>query len=174
MTPLKNLEIERKFLILFPNLDLLHTIPDCKRVDISQTYLSSLDPNEEIRVRKKTVADKSKFIKTIKRDTKNSAERIEIEEKISEQDYQDLIKQIIPGSSAVNKTRFSIPTQDNNHILEIDIYPSSTQYAILEIELKSINEKFIVPDYITIVKELTGDKSYSNKNIALNNGKLPI
>ena len=45
-------EIERKFLIEYPDIHWLESIPNCKRVEIIQTYLKA-DEGEEVRVRQR-------------------------------------------------------------------------------------------------------------------------
>ena len=55
---------------------------------------------------------------------------------------------------------------DNNKYFEIDVYPFSKNTAICEIELNSEHETFHFPNYINIIKEVTNDKSYSNRMLA--------
>ena len=45
-------EIERKFLIAYPDLKMLESLPNCQRVEIIQTYLKS-DSEEEVRIRQR-------------------------------------------------------------------------------------------------------------------------
>ena len=45
-------EMERKFLIEYPDIQWLENHPLCRRVDIDQTYLKS-DSDEEIRIRRR-------------------------------------------------------------------------------------------------------------------------
>ena len=46
------LEIERKFLIAYPDLAALERNPACRRADILQTYLKTADSAETARVRR--------------------------------------------------------------------------------------------------------------------------
>ena len=55
----------------------------------------------------------------------------------------------------------------NNKYYELDIYPFSEEYAILEIELNDINEEISLPN-VEIIKEVTNDKKYRNYSIAQN------
>lgn len=45
-------EIERKFLIEYPDVAWLERNPNCQRVEIIQTYLSA-DPENEVRIRQR-------------------------------------------------------------------------------------------------------------------------
>ena len=54
----------------------------------------------------------------------------------------------------------------NNQYFEIDIYPFWNDKAIMEIELRDMNEEVIFPDEITVIKEVTNDPEYKNSSIA--------
>ena len=45
-------EIERKFLIEYPDIKLLESMPNCRKVEIIQTYLKS-ENDEEVRIRQR-------------------------------------------------------------------------------------------------------------------------
>jgi CYTH domain-containing protein len=53
----------------------------------------------------------------------------------------------------------------DNRYFELDIYPFNDEYAILEIELNSIDEEFNLPN-LEIVKNVTWNKNYTNYNLA--------
>lgn len=46
-------EIERKYLIEYPNIKALEILPNCEKVEIIQTYLKSDDDGEEVRIRQR-------------------------------------------------------------------------------------------------------------------------
>ena len=58
-------EIERKYLIEFPDMDMLNNLPFCRKVEISQSYLK-LGEDDKIRVRRRCVNGEEVFIKTYK------------------------------------------------------------------------------------------------------------
>ena len=60
------IEIERKFLIEYPNIAELESNPNCKRVEIIQTYLNS-ENGDEIRVRQRGENGNYIYFKTIKK-----------------------------------------------------------------------------------------------------------
>lgn len=169
----QKIERERKYLILKPDLDLIRKLAN-EELDIVQTYLTSNDLDVEVRVRKQITREEVIYTKTIKKTTKNAMERVEEEIVISEQKYFELLKTALPNPNSVEKKRFKISHGSNNHPLEIDIYPTSNSYAILEIELEPNEDDLSIPDYLSIVKEVTEDKDFSNRKIALNNNRLPV
>ena len=54
------------------------------------------------------------------------------------------------------------------HVLEFDVYPFWTDRAILEIELRSEDETAAIPDYVDIIRDVSGEKAYKNKQLAKN------
>ena len=56
----------------------------------------------------------------------------------------------------------------NNQYFEIDIYPEWQDQAIMEIELRTEDEEIRFPQGIEIIKEVTGDKGYSNYSLSRN------
>ena len=78
-----------------------------------------------------------------------------------------------PGANSIRKTRFCVMQRETGQYLEIDIYPTSEKYAILEVEFSSANDKLAVPAFIKVIKEVTGDEAYYNRAIAFNGNRLP-
>jgi len=155
-----SLEIERKYLIKYPNIALLQSDLFCNKVEISQSYL--IINGENIRVRKRGINSNYVFIKTIKKSI-TAVKRIEVEERITEEEYNDLIKQST-SLSTINKDRYCLLYK--NQYFEIDVYPFWNEYGLMEIELNEENQEIEFPDFIEIIKEVTEDKYYSNHNLS--------
>ena len=157
------LEIERKFLILYPDLGLLNNMPACCRVPLSQTYLET--PEEgRFRVRKRGEGEDAVFIKTVKKKI-SEIRRIEIEESISEEEYENYISRKEYCGGTIAKDRYCIVW--NNSYFELDVFPFWDRFALLEIELLDENQEFTLPDFVTVIKEVTYDKSFRNKTLAV-------
>ena len=62
------------------------------------------------------------------------------------------------------KTRYRVPYE--GHVLEFDIYPFWNDRAILEIELRSEDEAAAIPDDVHIIRDVSGEKAYKNKQLA--------
>lgn len=155
-------EVERKFLIEYPDISYLESEFDCAKWEIVQTYLSS-DNKQEVRVRHKIENGKSTYIKTIKKKI-TDVTRIEIETNIKESEYQNLLKDSDPNKKPIVKTRYRIIY--NNQLFEIDIYPFWDDKAVMEIELKSEEDVVDFPKNINIIEEVTGKEEYSNSYLA--------
>ena len=156
-------EIERKFLIKYPNITSIKN-PTLKKVEIIQTYLTSpKDSVEEIRVRQRGIDNNYTYTKTIKK-TITPTKRVEIEKRISQDEYISLLINADPNKKQIRKTRYCLVY--NNHYFEIDIYPFWKDQAIMEIELLYEDEEFDTPPEIEIIKEVTNDENYKNYYLA--------
>jgi CYTH domain-containing protein len=156
------IEIERKFLIEYPDIDWLENNPACRRAEIVQTYLNS-DSDEEVRIRKRCENGICVYYKTVKTRV-TDIKRVEIESVISEAKYLDLLLDADSSMRTIYKTRYCL--EFNNRVFEIDVYPFWKDKAVAEIELENENENIIFPKEIKVIKEVTYDKAYKNSSLA--------
>lgn len=156
------LEIERKFLIYYPNIKKLENMPNCTKVDITQTYLKSSDDTER-RVRARGIDGDYLYYLTEKRKISN-LKRIETERKLTQDEYISLLMESDNKLHTIHKTRYCL--SENNQYFEIDIYPEWDNQAIMEIELSSEDETIKTPEFIKIIKEVTDDEAYKNYQMA--------
>ena len=159
MTPI---ETERKFLIRMPDVALLRSADGARAKNIRQTYLNSSD-GKNARVRMIEEAGVISYIKTIK-ERISTLSAYENEWEISKEEYERELGDKDPDKNTVIKTRYCIPYAE--HIIEIDVYPFWIDRAILEVELADENESFSLPEYITVIKEVSADKRYKNTKLA--------
>ncbi len=158
-----NIEIERKFLIEIPDMNKL----DIKReYDIIQTYLINGESDSQRRVRKITENNNNTYFYTEKIFL-TATERIERENEISLNDYEELLSEKKMDIPPVIKKRICFDYQ--NQLFEMDIYSFSSEFAILELELESVSQEIIFPDYINVLKDVSDDKRYSNASLAAEN-----
>ena len=155
-------EIERKFLIEMPDLEYLDNLPNCEKVQIVQTYLKSND-DEEIRIRQRGSNGSFTYSKTRKINV-NNLKRIEVEERLTEEEYINELLNADPTRGQIIKDRYCLSY--NNQYFEIDIYPFFKDKAIAEIELDSENQKIDIPPFIEVIDEVTDDLRYRNSEIA--------
>ena len=155
-------EIERKFLIEYPDIAWLESIPNCQRVEIIQTYLNSAE-NEEIRVRQRGFNGHYIYFQTIKRKV-TDLKRIEIEQRLSQGEYLKLLMNADTTKRQIRKDRFCLTFE--NQYFEIDVYPFWDDKAILEIELSDENAEIVFPEKIKVIKEVTDDESFRNSSLA--------
>lgn len=158
----KSVEIERKFLIEMPDIKQLENIPNCTKLEIVQTYLTT-NTNEETRIRQRGNNGNYIYTLTTKKPLANG-ERFEYERRISEREYLANLNNADTSIHQIKKTRYCLV--DNNKYFEIDVYPFAKQTAICEIELLDKNEPFKLPKFIKVIKEVTSFKSFSNHAFA--------
>ena len=159
----KPLEIERKFLIEYPDIDLLNSISTCRRVPIEQAYLET--PGEgRFRIRRRGSREEAVYIKTVKRKI-NDLSHIEIENYISEKEYKSYLAQKEYVHGIIRKDRYCIAL--NSTYYELDIYPFFIDRATLEIELLTENQQYVLPDFVKVIREVSFEKEYKNKYLAV-------
>ena len=156
------MEIERKFLILYPDLNLLEKMQTCRKVFLSQTYLNTPDEGN-FRVRQRGAGEQAVYIKTIKRKI-NEMKRIETEEKISEEEYCRYISMKEYSLGTISKYRYCIAWGSTYY--ELDVFPFWDKLALLEIELLSEEEEYTIPDFVTVLREVTMEKAFRNLALA--------
>lgn len=155
-------EIERKFLIEYPDISALEADPNCRKIDIMQTYLASEDGSEK-RVRQRGHDGNYVYYLTEKKKL-SGLKRIEIEERLSREKYLELLMSADPAKRPIRKTRYCL-TYDSQYF-EIDVYPFWDDKAIMEIELCDENAEIRFPENIRIIKEVTDDDEYKNSSLA--------
>lgn len=155
------LEIEKKFLIKMPNLKWIEENTNCKIAEISQTYLGFKKNGYGDRVRKMTIDGITKYFYTSKKSLSDMT-RIELEKEITEKEYLEHLQEE-NARRTLFKTRYMVYLNQLKY--EIDIYPFWKKTAILEIELKSEEESYTIPDFIEVIGDVTGNRDYSNSSL---------
>ena len=155
-------EIERKFLIEYPDIKWLESIPNCQRIEIIQTYLKS-DNGDEVRVRQRGIDGHYIYFQTIKRKI-SDVKRVEIERRLSESEYIRLLMNADTTRRQIRKDRYCLTYE--NQYFEIDVYPFWNDKAIAEIELSDENADIKLQKQIKVIKEVTDDESYKNASLA--------
>jgi len=161
------LETRRKYLIRFPDVVELEQRPNCQRVEILQAYLKSEIPGEMIRIRQRGRDGHYLYYKTRKRLI--DGKRIEMEERLSKNEYLELLMQADPDYRPIRKQRYCL--SENGLYYNIDIYPQWQDQALMEIELYGREEKVIFPEGIEVIREVTGEEAFTNPAIARINRK---
>lgn len=155
-------EIERKFLIEYPDIEKLEKLPNCQRVEIIQTYLTAPD-GEESRVRQRGADGNYIYIQTTKKKV-TGLKRVEVERRLTKDEYLRLLMDADPNCRPIRKTRYCL-TYDNQYF-EIDVYPFWDNQAIVEIELNNENDEIRFPADFKVIKEVTEDDSFKNASLA--------
>ena len=156
-------EIERKFLIRYPDIKWLETNPSCQRVEIIQTYLR-IDDGDEVRVRQRGCDGSYVYTMTRKR-TVSDVKRVEVEKRLSQAEYLNLLMEADMSRHPIRKTRYCL-TYDGQYF-EIDVYPFWDDMAIVEIELRNENDEITMPPQFDVIRDVTDDQSYKNAVLAM-------
>ena len=155
-------EIERKYLIEYPDIKKLENMSNCQKIDIIQTYLKS-NSDKERRVRARGIDGDYLYYLTEKKEI-SKLKRVELERKLTQDEYIKYLMEADQKLHPIRKTRYCLT--ENNQYFEIDVYPEWKNQAIMEIELNDENQKVYIPKLINIVKEVTNDDSYKNYEMA--------
>ncbi|MCR4707150.1 MAG: AAA family ATPase [Clostridiales bacterium] len=158
-------EIERKFLIAYPDLEKLEAFPGCRRVEIIQTYLKPRN-GCEVRVRQRGMDGHYIYFETMKRDVEepSTGRRVEVERRLTQDEYLQLLMEADTTKHAIRKTRYCLAY--DRQVFEIDVYPFWNDQAILEIELHDAQDEIRFPPMVTILREVTGEKEFRNSALA--------
>lgn len=157
------LEIERKFLIEYPDLQLLDEMEVCRRIPITQAYLTT--PEEgRFRIRKRGDGGDVLYIKTVKHKI-NDLIRIEIEDYISEKEFYSYLNRRECIEGIISKDRYCFVW--DSQYFELDVYPFWRDRATLELELLSENQQYRLPDFVKLIRDVSLEKEYRNKHLAI-------
>ena len=155
-------EIERKFLIEYPNIEKLEKLPTSQRVEIIQTYLTAPE-GEESRVRQRGIDGNYIYIQTTKKKV-TDVKRVEVERRLTKDEYLRLLMDADPDCRPIRKTRYCLTY--NNQYFEIDVYPFWDHQAIVELELSDENAPIFFPEELKVIREVTEDDSFKNASLA--------
>ena len=155
------LEIERKFLIKYPDTAELSDKGKYAGEEIEQVYLEDADGHFRIRRR----GEDGEYIYFLTRKKQVSpVTRIEIEEHITEDEYKNYVCGAGNSGRKVSKTRYCFVYE--GHYFELDVFPFWKDRALLEIELRYEDEEVKMPPQFEIIREVTEEEEYKNSKIA--------
>ncbi|MCR5653658.1 MAG: AAA family ATPase [Ruminococcus sp.] len=155
----KPLEIERKFLIKYPDTKYLLSLV-CSKSEIEQSYM--IGEEGKFRLRKRGENGSYIYMKTIKNMISETT-REETEIRLSEDEYYNLLKNnLITGT--IKKERYCL-MYDGTYF-EIDVFPFWKKQAYIEVELLDENCEVKFPEFIGIIREVTYDPKYKNSSLS--------
>ncbi|XP_017767078.1 PREDICTED: TRPL translocation defect protein 14 isoform X2 [Eufriesea mexicana] len=159
-----------KFLIKGP-LPMDSKFPPFQDFDVVHNYLQSSNPKMQARLRKRGQKGHWSYIHTIRR-PKMCGQVIEVKTQLTHRDYLNMLAQRDDSHFTIFKRRrcFLI----NNQYFQLDIYrepahPRCQGLMLLETytALSGDELKNILPQFLTIEKEVTGNPDYSMFNLSL-------
>jgi len=168
---MEKLEKERKFLVKLSRSwaslsDMFDNLIGIKR--ITQTYLVSFGGEPATRVRKTVsglIGNPRAVYHFNQKELVAPGVHKEKEKKISRYEYEQYLTKFDKNKIPIAKTRFIFKYCDQ--VFELDIFKGLLKgLAVLEIELKDMNYGVKPPPFLHVIKEVTGDKQFSNFNLA--------
>lgn len=160
------LEIERKYLIEYPDMNWVENYPGMEKAELTQIYYSTeADGRNRVRCWK-TAAGEKYFLTKKQRIT--GMVHIEVEREITKEEFENLPKEAAGPKKIMSKIRYCLPYGE--HTLELDIYPFWDDKATVEVELGSEKEEVTLPQEIKVIKEVTDDRSYTSFSLAQDMG----
>ena len=158
------IEIERKFLLrAFPPRTTLVSF-GVEVLEIEQYYLQVAAGVEE-RIRATSTAQGTEYAHTFLRAQRTGVREIQ-ERRIGRVEYERLRNSADPSRGPVLKSRWKFPFE--GHLLELDEIrsPSSRACILLEVQISDEREEIILPTFLEMEREVTGEHGYSNADIS--------
>ena len=156
------METKRKYLIRYPDTGELERRPNCQRVEGLQAYLKREIPGEMVRIRQCGCEGHYLYDKARKRMI--DGKRIEMLERLSKNEYLELLMQADPDCQPIRKQRYCL--SENGLYFNIDIYPQWPDQALMETELYGGEDEVVFPERISVIREVTGEEKFTNPAIA--------
>lgn len=153
------LEIERKYLVA-DTFDWRSIPVPFQEIDIEQAYLVN-----DTRIRKRGQNGSYIYTETRKQSTPDTIARIEVERRIRAWEYCERMVYLIPGSSIIKKKRICFIYE--GQYFEFDFFEDGLTPPLLEIELTDVRDTIMLPPWIPIIRDVTEEKEYTNRSIAL-------
>ncbi len=155
-------EIEKKYIIAIPDVEVLRGMEGYNCSDILQIYLQG-EVGVTHRVRRRTTCDGITYTET-KKIRIDDISSTEIEGEISAEHFSELSASPKEGTRPIRKTRHAFFYLGQQ--FEIDVYPEWERTAIMETELASREVRVQFPEFLKILRDVTGDKRYSNAGMS--------
>ncbi len=159
----ESLEIERKFLIEYPDIKKLESMYNCRGVEIEQIYLVPKEGcNRRIRMR----GEKGNYIYYLTEKRKISElVRMETERIICKEEYTKLKEEADSRCKPIVKTRYCLA--ENDMYWEIDVFPFWNDKALMEIELLREDQSYVLPGCTKVIRDVTREDDYTNRALSM-------
>lgn len=150
------IEIERRFLVT--DID-FSKLSEAKNTRIEQIFLLSRDPNMDRSIRKEESGGRIRYFFVEKYMTSRPVIRFNRKEEITLRRFQSLKRRIDLDREPAKKNRFSFDWKGQS--FRIDKYDGPMAgLLMLEAVLSDENQEVQIPDFCTVLNEVTGEKQY--------------
>lgn len=150
---------QRKFLVSDVDLEKLEVLAN--KVLITQDYLKE-ENGYEYRVRKVSQGDEASYHFNVQKKVEGLRREIIQEKSLSKREYECLLATKSSDFDTCVKCRYSFVYKEQYY--KLDIFEDGLM--ILEVNVTKENPELVIPDFTSVVEEVTGRKEYANINIA--------
>ncbi len=119
------------------------------------------------RVRSRTDTSGTSYFYTVKKHIRRG-ERLEIERMISRREYEELLEIRDPATRTIVKKRYCFFYE--NQPIEIDLFENLEGHenlALMEIEQTDQQQELVLPPFVKVLRNVTGDERFSNRALAV-------
>ena len=152
---------KRKFLVEMPDLATLQEDYGALALDMMQTYLNEVSPGVERRIRQQENGEDYLYFYTEKHFMPDGT-KWDTERPISEKAYIRLLMESDSAMHSVRKRKYRFIYEGCR--FELDVYPFCKDKAVLFMYSSSADTP--MPPEITVLREVTGDPAYKNRQLA--------
>ena len=152
---------KRKFLVEMPDVDALAARYNALTLDMMQTYLRMVNPSIERRIRQQKNGEDYLYFYTEKHFMPDGA-KWDTEKPISEKVYIRYLMECDSDLHSVRKLKYRFIYEGCR--FELDVYPFSRDKAVLFMYSGSADAA--MPPEIRVLREVTGDPAYKNRQLA--------
>ncbi|MCR4633686.1 MAG: AAA family ATPase [Erysipelotrichaceae bacterium] len=91
-------------------------------------------------------------------------ERVKVDRVLTERQYKDYFHQVDPELNVIDKTRYSFIKK--GLFFKLEVFDFDKTKGILTVDEPSDGRQVEIPDYIRLIKDVTGDLNYKNYYLA--------
>jgi len=153
---------KRKYLIEMPDIGAIAGKYNVVSLHMMQTYLLPTQPDVERRIRQQKNGEDYLYFYTDKHTMADGSKWV-TERSIPEKQYVRYLMECDSSMHSVRKVKHRFI--HDGHRIEIDVYPFSDDRAILF--AYSDGESAALPEEIRVIREVTGDPAYKNRQLAI-------
>lgn len=153
---------KRKYLIEMPDMDAIDAKYNAVCLNMMQTYLLPTQPNVERRIRQQKNGEDYLYFFTEKH-TMDDGSKWVTERAIPEKQYVRFLMECDSSMHSVRKVKHRFIF--DGHRFEIDVYPFSKDKAVMF--AYSDGDPAALPGEIRVIREVTGDPAYKNRQLAI-------
>ncbi len=152
---------KKRFLIRKPDMEWLENKSFSHRVEIVETFITS-PKDEECIIHQRGDGEHFVCYETIRKVV--NGKLLELEKRLTEDQYLDLLEEADPDTMPIHKTRYYLYYKQQ--YFELDLYPDMEDEALIETEVSDQEDPVELPPELTVIRDVSGTPEYRRKNLA--------